>query len=97
MTNSPDNKDPYLADAARIAAVQYELIPWLTGLWQPQELAFRPLPEEMLRILESSPDFTMPDAGKPTILNFAAENGEGGMLVVLHPTTNVLYAMVPVG
>lgn len=94
MVNPPTD-DPYLLEAARVAGAQHELIPWMDRLWQPQELTFRPLPDTMLDLLQASGDFIMPEAAQPTLLNLAAENGEAGMLVYLHPVTRELYAMVP--
>jgi hypothetical protein len=95
MVNPPTD-DPYLLEAVRVAGAQYELIPWMDRLWQPQELTFRPLPDNMLDLLRASADFTMPGPGQPTLLNLAAENGDAGMLVYLHPMSGELYAMVPV-
>lgn len=94
MTISSD--DPFLNEARRQVEARYETIPWLDGLYMPHELEFRPLPEEMLDLLEASEDFAAPSPGNPELLTIFSNGGEAGMLIWLHPTTGATFAMVPV-
>lgn len=87
--------DPSLSEASRIVAEQYEIVPWMGRLYQPSELAFQPLPQDMVDVISASDDFTMPQPGVPELLNIFSEDGEAGMMVLLHPETAVLYVMVP--
>lgn len=89
--------DSSLFEATRIVAEQYEVVPWMGRLYQPSELVFRPLPQEMVDVISASDDFSMPQPGVPELLNIFSEDGEAGMMVLLHPETTVLYAMVPAG
>lgn len=89
--------DPSLSEASRIVAEQYEIVPWMGRLYQPSELAFRPLPQEMVDVISASDDFTMPQPGAPELLNIFSEDGEAGMMILLHPETGRLYAMAPAG
>lgn len=89
--------DPSLSEASRIVAEQYEIVPWMGRLYQPSELAFQPLPQEMVDVISASGDFTMPQPGVPELLNIFSEDGEAGMMILLHPETGRLYAMAPAG
>lgn len=89
--------DPLLSEASRIVAEQYEIVPWMGRLYQPFELAFQLLPREMVDVISASHDFTMPRPGVPELLNIFSEDGEAGMMLLLHRETGCLYAMAPAG
>lgn len=78
-----------------MVAEQYEIVPWMGRLYQPSELVFRPLPQDMLDVISASEDFVMPPPGIPQLLNIFGEDGEAGMIVLLHTDTAILHAMVP--
>lgn len=89
--------DPLLADALAFVRDAYELVPCLQRQYLASEMVFRPMPADMLRQLETSGDFTMPEAGVPVMLNLSSGNEEAGLLVWVHPQTRELWVLVPAG
>lgn len=92
----PDS-DPAVAEALDIVHAQYELVPCMERQYLATEMNFRPMPVEMQRQLETSGDFSLPEAGVPVLLNLSSGNDEAGLIVWVHPQSRDLWVLVPHG
>ncbi|MFQ3895498.1 hypothetical protein [Sphingobium sp. R-7] len=93
MHNDPQSSLRSLLAAVRL---QHELIPFMQEMHPVEAMEFKPLPDEMLAQLRSSPDFREPEIGTPVLLMLEAEHASGGLMVVRVPGSETVFVLAPV-
>jgi hypothetical protein len=92
------HNDPQSSLKSLLATVrrQYELVPFMQELHPVQAMEFKPLPDEMLVQIRSSPDFREPEIGTPVLLMLEADHASGGLMIVRVPGSETMYVRAPI-
>jgi hypothetical protein len=75
----------------------HDMLPFLGRQISAREATFRPMPDEMVDLLASSPDFTPPAKGSGAVwFQLEAEGGGGAELVIARPMADgELWVVAP--
>ncbi len=88
--------DDELKAVTRTLHSGHDTLPFITGLHPAGTMQFRRLPGEMQALLESSPDYQVPDPGLgPVWLQLASGDNAAELVVYRARGSGTLYVMAP--
>ena len=88
--------DAELSRAHATVTRQHELVTCWSTIYLPAEMWWVPMPSEMLDVLRSSTDFSVPQAGQvPTVLLIAGEDETFELTAYRARSNGELYMLIP--
>lgn len=90
-----DGLQSCLDSALAIVKQQHEVVPFMQEYHPVYAMEFRPLPDRMLAVLRSSPDYQDPEMGKPVMLMLEADHASGGLVVVRVSGVETMFVLAP--
>ena len=88
--------DTELSNAHATVTRQYEVVTCWRTIYLPAEMWWVPMPPDMLNVLRSSTDFSVPEAGQvPTVLLIAGEDEIFELTAYRARSNGELYMLIP--
>ena len=91
-----NDQESWLKSLLATVRRRHELVPFMQEMHPAQAMEFKPLPDEMLAQLRSSPDFEEPEIGAPVLLMLEADHASGGLMIVRVPGSETVFVLAPI-
>lgn len=85
-----------LAGALTTAKAGQDVLPFMQTIHDARTMAFRPLPVDMLAILQNSPDYAPVPAGRgPVHVQIESDSGHATLILYRSRYSGLLYVLGP--